>query len=183
MPIIPHQTEEARDAKVLMTLETYWRALAVSRRLPARTQVDPRDIDQALPFSMILEEVCSGIARIRVAGQKVASRFEFDTRGMPLSALFASEAASRLQELLGEAFAQPALVSAPLTKGGELLLLPLEDRFGAPTRALCGVSFGTADGLLAFDPESPLRIVPVDEALQNKRPTQRPALRLVVNNA
>lgn len=177
------EENERDEAKVLETLENYWKALAVSKRLPARTQIDPRDIDNALPFSMILEEVCDGVARIRVAGQRVAQRFEFETRGMALKSIFDATDAQDLERLTYVAFNDPALVEIPLVGGGEMLLLPLEDRFGAPTRALAGISFGVAQGLLRIDAARQVRIVPVAEALQSKRPTQRPALRLVVDNA
>ncbi len=172
-----------QQTNVLETLENYWKALEASKRLPTRTQIDPRAIDRALPYSMILEEVYPGVVRIRVAGQRVAERFEFDLRGMTLASLFDPTAAAELKKLARDAFERPSLVSAPLVGGGMLLLLPLNDQFGAPARALCGLSFGSANGLLRFDQTRVSRTEPICEAIQNKRPTHGPALRLVVNNS
>lgn len=168
---------------VLSALENYWRALSNSNRLPARTDVDPRLIDQALPSSMILEEVNEGHARIRVAGQNVAGHFEFDLRGMSVTSLFSPCSADMIFDGLRHVFRKPALVAFPLVCGGAVIFLPLQDRFGRPTRALCGIHFGRGAIPLKVDQTTSPRIEILSSGLQSKRPTQRPALRLVVNNA
>lgn len=185
MNVIEGMAQAGVAPDVLATVESYWRALRGARRLPARTDVDPRQIDAALPSTLILEEVTPSVARIRVAGEEISRPFGFDLRGMPLSSLFKLQSRAALGALLDSAFSAPALVSAPLVGGGHILLLPLEDRLGQPTRALCAISvpeLKSAKPRLGLIAEARPRIEPVGAFKNEKGPAHWPALRLVVNN-
>lgn len=125
---------------------------------------------------------------------------------MPLSMLFEPSERDRLQTYVEACFADPAIVELSLTtqRGlsrpkfiGRLLLMPLAGVNGIPTRALGAIVTEGIQGRSArrfsIDGAVPIRhekinMAPMqafDQALyagERKRPTQRPALRLVVDN-
>ena len=193
------------DNQILQSLEQYWQTLRHAQKLPARNDVSPGKIDNALPHAFILQSVAPGTARFRVAGQRLHDLLKMDARGMPLSTIFLPEAREQLQSLLESAFSSPAVVSIPLVSPatilrpalqGTILLLPLRDNNDNTTRML---------GALVSDPETgnrPRRFMipqgarirhdpiglrlaptPLFQPAPSKRPdATRPALRLVVNN-
>lgn len=126
-------------------VERHWRALAPPGTLPRRRDLDAAALGAALPQAFSLEEVAPGIARIRVAGQRLHDWFGADPRGVPLSALFDDAGRARLREALIALFSKPALVEVAVATprgalrapvGGRLLLLPLQGEDGAVTRAV-----------------------------------------------
>ena len=129
----------------LLRLERYWRSLARPQKLPARGEIDPNRIDDALPHSFILEKVAPGIGRMRVAGHALRAELGMEPRGMPISAFFLPEARGALRMWLNQLWSVPALVDIPVHSSraigrprasGRLLLLPLADEAGNTTRAL-----------------------------------------------
>jgi hypothetical protein len=126
-------------------VERHWRALAPPGTLPRRRDLDAAALGAALPQAFALEEVAPGIARVRVAGQRLHDWFGADPRGVPLSAIFEDAARPRLRDALIALFTRPALVEVAVTTsrgalrapvGGRLLLLPLQGEDGAITRAV-----------------------------------------------
>ena len=198
----PHQT----NSETLKVLEAYWHELRGPKTLPERRAIDPTRIDAALPYSFILERVAPGVGRLRVSGQKINDLMMMEARGMPLSMLFEPAERDRLQTYVDACFADPAIVELSLTtqRGlsrrkftGQLLLMPLAGVNGIPTRALGAIVTEGIQGRSArrFSIEGPapvrhdkINMAPMqafDQALyagERKRPTQRPALRLVVDN-
>ena len=198
----PHQSNN----ETLKVLETYWHELRGPQTLPERRAIDPTRIDAALPFSFILERVAPGVGRLRVSGQKINDLLMMEARGMPFSMLFEPSERDRLQTYVEACFADPAIVELSLTtqRGlsrpkfiGRLLLMPLAGVNGIPTRALGAIVTEGIQGRSArrfsIDGAVPIRhekinMAPMqafDQALyagERKRPTQRPALRLVVDN-
>ncbi|WP_286131033.1 PAS domain-containing protein [Loktanella sp. 5RATIMAR09] len=191
---------------ILKNLEQYWQTLRHAQRLPARNDVAPSQIDDALPHAFILQRVAPGTARFRVAGQRLHDLLKMDARGMPFSTVLLPEARDQAQALLESAFSSPAIVSIPLISPatllrpalrGTVLLLPLRDSDDNTTRIL---------GALVTDPDTTNRprrfAINTAERIRHERiglrlaptplfPTQpskrpdavvRPALRLVVNN-
>ena len=129
----------------LMRLERYWRSLTRPQKLPARGEIDPNQIDEALPHAFILERVAPGIGRMRVAGHALKAELGMEPRGMPLSAFFLPEARGALRLWLNQLWSVPALVDLPVHSSraigrpkasGRLLLLPLCDEAGETNRAL-----------------------------------------------
>lgn len=136
----------ARGFPALEQVLTYWSDLARSEgQVPPRRQVEPRALSGALPMVFILESVAPGVARFRVAGSQICDLMGMEVRGMPLISIFAPKSrdaiSGALQTVLGR------LAQAQLTLAGEsgfgrpplearMLLLPLMDDFGKPTRAL-----------------------------------------------
>jgi len=145
---IPHEipTTGTRRPGPVERTEALWQSLRGPRRLPRRTDFDPTQDDDLLPHLMILERIAPGLARIRVAGDAIGAQLGMDARGMPLGALFDTRARPAIGAQVEAAFAGPAIVEVPvqgrrrLGRGavpGRLLILPMEDGFGAVSRALC----------------------------------------------
>ncbi len=49
-------------------VEAYWYGLRSGRVVPFRSEIDPRGIERALPYTFILERIAPGLARFRLAG-------------------------------------------------------------------------------------------------------------------
>tara|TARA_R110002051_G_scaffold57104_3_gene105818 strand:- start:23006 stop:23626 length:621 start_codon:yes stop_codon:yes gene_type:complete len=199
----PLATRRAADPKhpVLQELETYWQSLRNEGDIPNRADIDPAAIDKALPYTFVLQRVAPGVARIRVAGQKLHDILRMDPRGMPVSAFFCADDLSTLAVHLESAFCEPALIAVPVqgaagllrgTVKGAMLLLPMRDDQGDISRVLGAL---VTDGLLGarsrrlrLDDAQPMRMEPLRPTPpgvpQMQRPdVSRPALRLVVNNS
>ncbi|WP_341366078.1 PAS domain-containing protein [Yoonia sp. BS5-3] len=191
----------------LQNLEQYWRALRHAQRIPSRNDIEPRQIDAALPHAFILQRVAPGVARMRVAGQQLHDLLKMDARGMPISAFFVPEAREQVAELVESAFASKAIVSIQLISCGSLLrqdvtgtmlLLPLRDAEGETTRILGAlITDGArgsrprrfeiaADQPIRHEPQGP-QLAAVQAIMPTEKPKGRSAahgvLRLVVNNS
>ncbi|WP_043699297.1 PAS domain-containing protein [Yoonia vestfoldensis] len=208
---IYHDSPDARrhglpgaDCPILHSLENYWHSLRHARHIPARNDVAPHMIDAALPHAFILQRVAPGVARMRVAGQKIHDLLRMDARGMPISVLFGPDSRDSLRDLVETAFTQPAIVAASLLSAGQMfrpalpatiLMLPLRDEKGATSRVLGAL---VCEGMTGNRPRrfdlAPGRLVRIDSLAINlassqpapaqmQRPdAERPALRLVVDN-
>ncbi|MEL6681178.1 MAG: PAS domain-containing protein [Pseudomonadota bacterium] len=195
------------DNVTLKNLEAYWQKLRHAQRIPYRNDIEPNQIDDALPHAFILQRVAPGVARMRVAGQKLHDLLKMDARGMPISTLILPEARDQVAKLVEEAFSTPSIVAIPLVSPATILrqeltatmlLLPLRDAKGDTTRILGALVTDDAPGNRPrrFQVRSEMAIR--NEPLQPKltavsgmihkpkdagQSVARPALRLVVNNA
>ncbi|MFQ1702618.1 PAS domain-containing protein [Loktanella agnita] len=191
---------------VLQSLEKYWQALRHAQRIPSRNDIEPSQIDRALPHAFILQRVAPGIARMRVAGQQLHDLLKMDARGMPISTFFVPDARDQLAGLIEAAFTEPAIICAPLTSPGSLvrpsltgnmMLLPLRDDKGETSRILGAIvtdgpastrprRFAITEGAMIRHDTLGLQLASVQSIPRvptEKRPdAQRPALKLVVNN-
>ncbi|MEM8536897.1 MAG: PAS domain-containing protein [Pseudomonadota bacterium] len=196
------------DDPILEKLENYWNGLRHSKRIPARNDVEPSEIDYILPHAFILQRVAPGLARMRVAGQKLHDLLKMDARGMPVTTLFHHDSRDQIKDLLESAFMDPAIVSLPLHSPGSLmrpeingamLLLPLHDHEGKSNRLLGALVTDLektnrprrftipAEAQIRYDrlglqlaSETPL---PKVTKLAAETAMARPALKLVVNNS
>ncbi len=136
-----------RQAKfpAVSQVEAYWEGLRNGRPMPARAEVNPRGITDALEFAFVLEKIAPGMARIRVAGRHLNELMGMEVRGMPISAMFLPEARARLQNAMETAFTAPATIRFSLAGDtgftrpaleAQLFLAPLRDDTGRPTRLL-----------------------------------------------
>ena len=191
----------------LQSLEKYWQALRHAQKLPSRNDIEPSQIDAALPHAFILQKVAPGIARMRVAGQRLNDLLKMDARGMPISTFFAPEAKDEIARLVEAAFSDPAIVSVQLTSPGSIvrpqmtgtmLLLPLRDNDGETTRILGAIvtagqsgtrprRFDIVEGARIRHDKIGLQLASVQSLVHPRTPsasaaTARPSLRLVVNN-
>ena len=131
----------------LGSLRAYWEAVRPPGDLPRRSQIDPRGIESALDIAFLAERVAPGIARFRLAGQRIDALMGMSVRGMPLSALIEPDARAAFGEALERCFAGPAIVEMALRGANglglprleaRLLLLPLRTEDGRVSRALGG---------------------------------------------
>ena len=196
-----------RGLSILAEVEAYWRSLRRGGRLPARADVDPKQIDAALPHAFVLERVAPGIARLRVAGQALTAHVGTEARGMPLTCLFDAGSRAALAGHLDDAFDAPAIVDVGVraTSGafrqrqdGRLLLLPLLGSGGEASQAMGALLLDGRPG------RAPCRFEIPDDAAVRREPlalappfvraagygaahgglseAERPWLRLVVSN-
>ncbi len=138
--------------RALGEVRAYWEALRKGRRVPARADVDPRGIENALEFAFIAERIAPGMARFRLAGMHLNDLIGMEVRGMPLSAFFAPAARKRIGEVIEEVFQGPAAAELGLLGetaigkpplSARLLLLPLKSDLGDVNRMLgCLMSEG-----------------------------------------
>lgn len=194
------------DNPILTNIERYWQTLRRARHLPLRNDIEPSQIDQALPHAFILQRVAPGIARMRVAGQQLHELLKMDARGMPISTLFEPETRLEIADLIEAAFQEPAIIAVPLVSPGSLvrpalkgtmLLLPLNDERGETTRILGAIvtegqtgtrprRFSVPQGAVIRHETLNLQLASTQDIPRTSRAkgpdAQRPALRLVVNN-
>ena len=198
-PYVTSRTNETVHP-ALGQLERHWQSLRHDIAIPKRADVNPSAIDAALPWTFVLHRVAPGVARMRVAGQKLHEVLGMDPRGMPLSAFFDADDRSTFSVHLEAMFSEPSLVQLPLHRSagilrpavtGTLLLLPLTDDQGEVTRAFGALVTNRPIGhrrKLRLNESQPIRQEPITiftapHPAQMQRPDViRPALRLVVNN-
>jgi len=122
----------------------YWEDLRGERIAPARSELDPRRLSQALEFTFIAEFVAPEVARMRIAGRHFEDLLGMDPRGMPLGVLFSLDARTELGTALAQV-SQGARAQIPLRAesgigkpglDGLLTLMPLTDGLGRITRVL-----------------------------------------------
>ncbi len=126
-------------------VEAYWDGLRNGRLMPARSEIDPRGISDALEYAFILEKIAPGLARIRLAGTHLNALLGMEVRGMPITAFFVPEARADIREALESTLEAPASLRLSL-KGdsgftrpkldAQMFLAPLKDESGVPTRIL-----------------------------------------------
>lgn len=135
------KADPSRDA-----VERHWQSIRGADGVPRRDAIDPSRMLGALDRLILVERIAPRQARIRIAGQRVNDLLSMDLRGMPLSCLIAPSSRGWLGDCLEALFDGPARVDLGLAgpRGplrprvtAELVLLPLRDREGAVSRALC----------------------------------------------
>lgn len=135
---------EARFTAIAQ-IEAYWEGLRGGRLMPARGEIDPRGIADALPNAFLLEKIAPGLGRLRLAGMHLNDLLGMEVRGMPLTAMFLPEGRGEIQRAIEIVTARPA--TARLSLAGDrgmtrppleaqLFLAPLRDDAGRPTRIL-----------------------------------------------
>lgn len=129
----------------LRQAEAYWSALRRGDDIPSRSQIDPRGLENILSQTFILERVAPGIARFRLAGQRVNELAGMEVRGMPLTAFFSGDSRKTVSAALESMFDKPSIVEMELqteatrlrgSRSARLILLPLRSDLGDISRAL-----------------------------------------------
>ena len=129
----------------LRQAEAYWSALRRGDEIPSRSQVDPRGLENILSQTFILERVAPGIARFRLAGQKVNELAGMEVRGMPLTAFFTADSRKEVSAALEHMFTDPSIIELELkteatrlrgSRSARIILLPLRSDLGDVSRAL-----------------------------------------------
>lgn len=177
-------------SKVLVDMLEYWQGLRPDGALPARSDIDPRRIEGALPYAFVLERVAPGVARFRVAGGHLSDLMGMEVRGMPLSTLFEPRDRARLMSLVEQMFTRPCALEFTLgarmpgraeALEAEMMILPLLDDRNMVTRALgCLVGRGAVPNppcrfQIAGTRETDISIAP-DRTSLRPAPLPKPAI-------
>ncbi|MFN4056835.1 MAG: PAS domain-containing protein [Roseinatronobacter sp.] len=186
----PAQTAAPADAGPVDLVCRHWATLPRRGLAPNRSDLDPQAISAALPYVFIAELVTKRVARLRLVGHALEDLLDMDMRGMPLSALFTTDA----RPVLATAFEQVergARVLLPLRaeRGwglpemtGQLALLPLCDGHGEITRIL-GVlerkgDAGRAPRRFTISAPAPISLSMPENTL--KTSCRQPSLRVII---
>jgi hypothetical protein len=103
--------------------------------MPKRAEIDPRGMEGALEYALLMEVVAPGVARLRVSGMHMSDLMGMEVRGMPLTAFFEPSDRPKLAELLDEVTKGPKVIEITLNcptgigrpaLKGKLYLAPLE---------------------------------------------------------
>ncbi len=171
-------------------VDAYWEGLRAGRQMPERAEVDPRGLDSALEYALMLERVAPGVARVRVAGMHLADLLGMEVRGMPLSAFVEPEDRDRLARIVERVVRTPEVadlrLSSPRGIGrppleARLYLAPLADPGRRHARILTCLQsagrIGRAPRRFAIDRVQMRRIVAVagDAPEVSARPAPQPA--------
>lgn len=137
---------------VIRDMRRYWNGIRKGRAVPARSDVDPREIARMLDCAFILERIAPGAARMRLAGRHLIDLMGMEVRGMPICAFLNAGSRGRFSDVLETVFKAPQIAELTLhgpasygrpELGARMLLLPLRSDFGDVTRALgCLVTEG-----------------------------------------
>lgn len=134
-----------RSLSPLRQAEAYWSALRGDDEVPLRSAIDPRGLENILPYTFILERIAPGVARFRLAGQHLTELTGMEVRGMPLTAMFTGAARTEVGAVLEHMFETPAVAELDLIAErrfslspleARMVLLPLRSDFGDISRAL-----------------------------------------------
>jgi hypothetical protein len=132
------------DEPILKGLLGYWERLRAGREVPYRSEIDPRQFEDALEHMFILEHLGDGNIRIRLAGMSLCEMMGMELRGMSLRALMRVEDRGALESALAQVLSGPAVghlsieahTPSGATRAAEMLLLPLRSDFGDISRIL-----------------------------------------------
>ena len=123
-----HATGKPDTFPACRDLLEYWDGLRAKRQMPARSEFDPRGIEQTLACTFVAEKVAPSVARIRVSGSVLNDTLGMDVRGMPITALFDPTMRDAVSEAIRDLFANPSKLELDLSANR---------RFGrTPMRAL-----------------------------------------------
>ncbi|SHI40469.1 PAS domain-containing protein [Palleronia salina] len=152
-PAAPGSPDAAQRPDPFVTLERYWLRVAAGRIMPHRDEIDPRALSGILDRVFLLERMAPGVARFRLAGERLNGLLDMDMRGLPLTSLFFPASRDGVNSSVRALFDDPARIDMTLDGPREgrrgrvaarLLILPLRDRDGAVTRAIGCLSAGGA---------------------------------------
>lgn len=139
------EREKMRRLAPLRQVEAYWNGLCEADKVPLRSQIDPRGMEDALENAFLMERIAQTMAKVRVAGTHLNDVMGMQVAGMPLSSLIAPPERERFGQAVAQLFATPAIVRIDLrAEGGfgkpdleaNMVLLPLRSDFGDQSRAL-----------------------------------------------
>ncbi len=164
----------------------YWSSLREHGEIPERSAIDAAALGPALPHVFLAEMITPRVAKMRICGHQIEDLQGMDMRGMPVAALFMSEARGQLSEALSQV-ALGARVTLSLKSAGRmgqpemtatLALLPLADPAGRITRVMGVLERQGAIGQLPrrFDLATPLQLT---SELPAPNAPKRPALRVI----
>jgi hypothetical protein len=173
-------------ASVISRVCAYWSGLRENGAIPKRSDIDASALGAALPHVFLAELITPRMAKLRICGHQIEDLQGLDMRGMPVAALFMSEARGQLAEALAQV-ALGARVTLSLKSAGRmgqpemtatLALLPLVDPAGGITRVMGVLERHGATGQLPrrFDLATPVELT---AELPPPSAPKRPAFRVI----
>ncbi|MFT6605508.1 MAG: hypothetical protein ACJA2X_000684 [Halocynthiibacter sp.] len=141
--LMPRRSEMNYPA--IAQVEAYWDGLRNGRAVPARSEIDPRGMNDALEYAFILERIAAGVARFRLAGMHLTDLMGMEVRGMPLTAMFTPESRAKISAAMENVFEGPEIIQISLrgeqgmgrgAMDAQLLLCPLKSDLGDVNRVL-----------------------------------------------
>lgn len=115
----------ANTFPAIAQVDAYWEGLREGRLMPCRSEVDPRGLQGALEYAMLMEVVAPGIARVRVSGMHLNDLMGMEVRGMPITAFFDPADRQRLSDVLKEVVSGPKVAELTLSSPGGIGRSPL----------------------------------------------------------
>ncbi|WP_175484759.1 PAS domain-containing protein [Jannaschia pohangensis] len=132
-----------RKSPLLEEAWRYWTSLREGSDLPRRAALDPHAMRLILGHAMILDQVRHGTVRVRLGGHVMHDLMGMDVRGLPIRAFFDVADRTRVVDQIEQVFDTPASLELDLISDGKegivtgrMLVLPLLDAAGQPTKAL-----------------------------------------------
>ncbi len=135
-----------RNTKTRRLLD-YWRTIKGTGAAPARRAVNPRDLRGVLPYIFLADAVSPDVTAFRLAGTGLCERYGRELRDHNLQTMWTPSDRVSLRGLIARVLREPAPGLAAFRAetidrravAGEMLLLPLLDQDGAPTKLLGSV--------------------------------------------
>lgn len=177
----------AEQRNILETLEADWRRMAGNQFTLESGRLNPAEMHEALPHTFLLNRTGPGLARIRVAGQRLHDLLGMDPRGMSLGVFFDDDSRPEIAEMMETAVSLPAILSVPLiakrsfgrAAPAEILMLPMRDSDGDVTRVLGAIvtsyKWNGRVARLSIDREQELRCERLVGAFPDRRRNRRDA--------
>lgn len=136
-----------RKSPLLEETWRYWSSLRRGHALPRRDALEPRAMSFILGHSMILDRIRPGTVRVRLGGRAVQDLMGMEVRGLPVRAFFDLDARTEATAIVEAVFETPSVLEMDLVSdgpegrlAGRMLVLPLLDHAGRPTKALTCLS-------------------------------------------
>ncbi|MEM6407539.1 MAG: PAS domain-containing protein [Pseudomonadota bacterium] len=145
-------------------IRAHWEDMRAGRKMPLRSEIDPREMSPYLSYSFILHQAKTGDVRFRVAGMAVNELMGMELRAMPLRSLIVPEERATFSSTLQKVFEEPEIQEYRLVSDrygkprlqGHLLILPLKGDFPNSDRAMG-----------CFTTEGPIGVAPRRFSVQN----------------
>ena len=166
-------------------VRAYWEALRNGRKVPLRSEIDPRGIERALEYAFILERIAPNVSRFRLAGMHLNDLMGMEVRGMPITSFFTPAARPEASEIIEKVFRAPQIAELALSAESgfgkppmqaKLIILPLQSDLGDISRALgCLVAEGAVGRApRRFDLAS-VALTPIEAGKATFKPVPAPA--------
>ncbi|MEL7232516.1 MAG: PAS domain-containing protein [Pseudomonadota bacterium] len=125
-------------------IRSHWEDMCAGRKMPLRSEIDPREMSPYLSHSFILHQSQTGDVRFRVAGMAVNELMGMELRAMPLRSLIVPEERAIFSSTLQRVFEEPEIQEYRLVSDrhgkprlmGHMLILPLKGDFPNSDRAM-----------------------------------------------
>lgn len=125
-------------------LRSHWDCLRSDGDIPSRSDIDPREITDALDSLFILERLNPQDVRVRIAGLTLCEMIGMEVRGQSPTTFFGEKTSARFKAVLDDVMGRPTIAHLGLDAADkignlsrvEMVLLPLRSDFGDVSRII-----------------------------------------------